>query len=97
VSGEGRSTYPDFLFVRKEAGGLVVDIIEPHTISLADAPAKAAGLAKFAALHFDAFGRIELILIDGKAQKRLDLTDEKTRNRVRGVTLPHELKQLFED
>lgn len=96
VSGEMRATYPDFLFVRKGSGGLVVDLIEPHTISLADAPAKAAGLAKFASQHFDAFGRIELILLDGKAEKRLDLTDEKTRNRVRAVTLPAQLRQLFD-
>jgi len=95
ISGEMRPTYPDFLFVRSESGGLVVDIVEPHTISLADAPAKAAGLAKFAAQHFDKFGRIELILIDGKAQKRLDLTDETTRNRVRAITLPEQLKRLF--
>lgn len=95
VSGEKRAMYPDFLFVRSESGHLVVDIVEPHTISLADAPAKAAGLARFAAEHFDKFGRIELILINGKAQKRLDLTDEKIRNRVRGVTLPEQLRQFF--
>jgi len=63
---------------------------------LADAPAKASGLAKFAALHADKFGRIELILLDGNAAKTLDLTDEIVRNRVRGVKLPDQLKQLFE-
>ena len=97
VGGEKRPTYPDFLVVRSESGRLVVDIIEPHTISLADAPAKAAGLAQFAAEHFEKFGRIELILIHGKAQKRLDLTDETTRNRVRAVTLPEQLRQFFSD
>lgn len=95
VSGEKRSMYPDFLLVRTESSRLVVDIVEPHTISLADAPAKAAGLAQFAAEHFDKFGRIELILLQGTEQKRLDLTDEKTRNRVKGVTLPEQLRQLF--
>jgi len=95
LGGEMRPMYPDFLFVRSEGSGLVVDIIEPHTISLSDAPAKAAGLAKFAAKHFDKFGRIELILIDGKNQKRLDLTDQATRNRVKAITLPQELRQLF--
>ena len=95
MGGEMRPMYPDFLFVRSEGSGLVVDIIEPHTISLSDAPAKAAGLAKFAAKHFDKFGRVELILIDGKNQKRLDLTDEATRNRVKTITLPQELRQLF--
>lgn len=93
--GETRPTYPDFLLVRSESGRLVIDIVEPHTISLADAPEKAAGYAKFAAQHFDKFGRIELILLDGKLSKRLDLTDEVTRNRVKGITLPEQLRQLF--
>lgn len=96
VSGEMRSMYPDFLILRSEPGGIVVDIIEPHAIVF-DGPAKAAGLAKYAAKHFDKFGKIELILIDGKAQKRLDLTDELTRNRLRAVTVTEELRQFFSD
>jgi type III restriction enzyme len=95
VDGEFRAMYPDFLVLRSENGNLVVDIIEPHTISLADAPAKAAGLAKFAAQHADKFGRIELILIDGKAEKRLELTDETVRNKVKAVKLIEQLRQLF--
>jgi len=62
---------------------------------LADPPAKAAGPAKFAALHAGKFGRIEFILLDGKTSKRLDLTDEIVRNRVRGVKLIDQLKQLM--
>ena len=95
VGGEKRPTYPDFLFVRSESNRLVVDIVEPHEIAFSDAPAKAAGYANFAAKHFDKFGRIELILIDGKARKRLDMTSENTRNRLRGVTLKEELRQII--
>lgn len=95
VGGEFRAMYPDFLFLRSEKGHLVVDLVEPHTIALADAPAKAAGLAKFAAKHADKFGRIELILIDGRTEKRLDLADESTRNRVKGVSVLEQLKALF--
>ncbi|MBP9131246.1 MAG: DEAD/DEAH box helicase family protein [Steroidobacteraceae bacterium] len=95
--GEKRPTYPDFLLVRSRPGGHVVDIIEPHEIAFSDAPEKAAGYANFAAKHFDKFGRIELILIDGKTKKRLDLTDEKTRNQLRGVTLKQQLKQIIHD
>src|SRR6185369_16981215 len=47
VAGEDKPMYPDFLFVRKLKSKLVVDIVEPHSIGLSDAPAKAAGLAKF--------------------------------------------------
>src|SRR5262249_40607154 len=49
--GEDRPMYPDFLLVRRVGETLVVDIIDPHSIALADAPAKAAGLARFAAKH----------------------------------------------
>ena len=97
VGGEKRPTYPDFLFVRSEANHLVVDIVEPHEIAFSDAPAKAAGYANFAAKHFDKFGKIELILLDGKERKRLDLTNENTRNRLRGVTLKEELRQIILD
>jgi type III restriction enzyme len=96
VDGEHRAMYPDFLFIRSEKHTLEVDLIEPHSISLADAPAKAAGLAKFAAMHADKFGRIELILLQGTRSKRLDLTDEAVRNRVRGIKLIEQLKQLFD-
>lgn len=95
VDGEDRPMYPDFLIIRSKKGRLVVDIIEPHSISLADAPAKAAGLAKFAAKHADRFGRVELILVDGKLTKRLDLTVEGVRNRIRGVKTADELKRVF--
>lgn len=94
-NGETRATYPDFLFVRSVKGRLVVDIVEPHSISHSDSPAKAAGFADFAAKHADKFGKIELILLDDKKQKRLDLTDESIRNRVRGVTVLGELQALF--
>jgi len=89
--------YPDFLFLREQGGQLVVDVIEPHTISLADAPAKAAGLAKFAGLHADEFGRIELILIDGSVTKRLDLVDEAVRNRLRAVKVPEQLREIMRE
>lgn len=89
--------YPELLILRSEGKRLVVDLIEPHTISLADAPAKAAGLAKFAAQHADKFGRIELILLHDKASKRLDLTDEVVRNKVKQITLSQQLRQLFDE
>ncbi|WP_036258523.1 DEAD/DEAH box helicase family protein [Mesorhizobium sp. WSM3224] len=97
VDGEDRAMYPDFLVVRDKDGQLIVDIIDPHAISLADAPAKAAGLAKFAAKHADRFGRIELIMVDGSTTKTFDLTSETVRNRVRGLKLHNEMKRLFDE
>jgi len=46
-------------------------------------------------LESDKFGRIEIILLDGKTSKRLDLTDEIVRNKVRGVKIIDQLKQLM--
>jgi type III restriction enzyme len=98
LSGEWRALYPDFLVVRKAGKNLVVDILDPHLLSLEDAPAKAAGLAKFAAKHSDGFGRIELIIIDeNDKMKRLDLSDETVRDRVKAVISHQHLKQLFDD
>jgi type III restriction enzyme len=95
-NGEWLPLYPDFLFVRKEDGHLVVDLLDPHLIELADAPAKAAGLAQYAAEHAHKFGRIELIIVEDDEPKRLDLTNEKTRDRVKAVKTHEHLRQLFE-
>jgi hypothetical protein len=62
---------------------------------LEDAPAKAAGLADYAARHSHQYGRIEPIVIDGEEVKRLDLRDERIRDRVKGVSTNEHLRQLF--
>jgi type III restriction enzyme len=96
LGGVWRPLYPDFLVVRHVDGGLIVDLLDPHMLDLADAPAKAAGLAKYAAKHAHEFGRIELIIIEGERIKRLNLVDERVRNRVRGVSDVEHLRQLFD-
>ncbi|MFL5241556.1 MAG: DEAD/DEAH box helicase [Gemmataceae bacterium] len=96
VDGEERSMFPDFLIIRSEGGQLVTSILDPHSIGLADAPAKAAGLAKFAAKHAGDFGKIELIMLDGTKSKRFDLTEEKTRKKIMGLKLVDQMKQLMD-
>ncbi|MCK9389833.1 MAG: DEAD/DEAH box helicase family protein [Sulfuritalea sp.] len=86
IGGEVRPMYPDFLVVRRDGAGLVVDILEPHSPALADSYAKAKGLAQFAAKHAMQFGRIELIRLDGNEIKRLDLIDVESRKRVLAVS-----------
>ena len=95
LGGVQRPLYPDFLVVRSTADGLVVDVLDPHLLSLEDAPAKAAGLAEYADKHWPEFGRIELIIMENDELKRLDLTDEGTRNKVRGVQTHEHLRQLY--
>lgn len=96
LDGEWRALYPDFLILRKLSNRLVVDLLDPHAIDLGDAPAKASGLARYAAKHAHEFGRIQLIIVVRDEIKRLDLTDETVRNRVKGVQTRVHLKQLFD-
>ena len=95
-AGEWRSLFPDFLFIRSEGKEKRVDILDPHLLSLDDSPPKAAGLAEYAAKHYDKFGRIELIIVDDDKIKRLDLTDESIRNKVKQVTTHAHLRLLFD-
>jgi type III restriction enzyme len=95
-SGGWKPLYPDFLIVRREGKDLVVDLLDPHALHLEDAPAKAAGLAAFAAKHGHDFGRIELIIVDGDKMKRLDLADEAVREKVKEVSTHEHLRQLYD-
>lgn len=95
-SGTVRPQYPDLLVFRREGEKVVVDILDPHNPNLSDWWQKAVGLADYAAKHGQDFGRIELIYIEGEDDiRRLDLTDETTRNAVRAVTSNDHLTQLF--
>lgn len=94
--GRVRALYPDFLVARSTDDGLLLDILDPHSLGLADAPAKAVGFAKYAAKHANLFGRIEMIIVEGKETRRLDLKHEETRTLVMGVSTREHLRQLFE-
>ena len=96
MGGEWRSLYPDFLAIRSTPSGLKVDVLDPHNIRLEDAPAKAAWFAQYADKHWHEFGRIQLITVKGEEVRRLELTDEQVRAKVRAVTTHDHLRQLFE-
>lgn len=95
--GEWSGMFPDLLvFRRRKGGGLVVDILDPHTHSLADAADKARGLAEYADKHFNLFGRIELIRrVSGELQ-RVDLRREDVRDDVKAVSGKDHLDALFD-
>jgi type III restriction enzyme len=75
----------------------LIDIVDPHALDLGDAPAKAAGLAEFAARHGHEFGRVLLVIYEGEKMLTLDLADEAVRDRVKGVQTAIHLKQLYKD
>lgn len=97
IDGDWHALYPDFLVVRRAGAGVVVDLLDPHALNLADAPDKALGLARYADKHAHQFGRIETIIVEGDAIRRLDLADEATRDRVKAVKTDGHLRQLFKD
>lgn len=88
--------FPDFLVVRKDGDGHMVDILEPHSSSLSDSYAKARGLAKYAQKHHENFGRIELIRIVGGNIKRLNLNDDDNRKKVLQVNDNAALDLIFD-
>jgi type III restriction enzyme len=98
VSGKAAPFYPDLLFIRRADGGWAVDLLDPHHIDWADAPAKAVGLAKYAAKHHQDFNRVELIIVRGADEiRRIDLTDESHRERVLAVKTKEHLALLYDE
>jgi type III restriction enzyme len=95
MDGAVHPLYPDFLFLRRTGNGLIVDVVDPHDPGQPDAPYKAVGLAQFARDHGQDFGRIELVALDRKVLKRLDLQDEKIRDRVLKVRDRSHLDDLY--
>ena len=57
---------------------------------------KAQGLATFAKLHRNDFGRIEMIIEEDGALKRIDLRDENKQRLVAGVNSREALRLLFD-
>ena len=91
MNGENKLMYPDFLIVRKDGnGGYKLDILEPHSESLADNLPKAQGLAKYADesynLNLNRLSRIQLIRwkdnVPGTKLVRLDFKQSKIREEV---------------
>ncbi len=95
-NGQMHGMYPDFIVIRKDEEGYVIDILEPHDQSRTDNLPKAKGLAKYAAKNPGA-GRIQLIHFQGGILKRIDLSKKATRDRVLLAASDYELNNIFRD
>lgn len=95
-NGQMHGMYPDFIVIRKDEDGYVVDILEPHDQSRTDNLPKAIGLAKYAAKNPGA-GRIQLIHLEGGILKRIDLSKKATRDSVLQTASDYELNNIFRD
>lgn len=94
---ERHPLYPDFVVFRKEGKRLIADIYDPHGTQLDEAVEKAKGMSKFARDHGLEFGRIEMIVMIGDELKRLDVNNEKIRDRIDSVTSKAHLDDLFQE
>ena len=82
-SDETKMLRPDFLFFVELAGGdVVVDIVDPHGVHLADALPKLQGLARYAETHAGSYRRIEAVAEAGGKLRVLDMTRAATRGAV---------------
>lgn len=81
-NGEYKIVRPDFIFFAEQDGKVVVDLVDPHGLHLADALPKLQGLAIYAEKHGDSYRRIESVAeIKGKL-RFLDLKNADIRNSI---------------
>jgi type III restriction enzyme len=77
---------PDFIFFAKQDDGSVVaDIVDPHSLHLADALPKLQGLALYAEAHAKGYRRIEAVAKIGDKLRVLDLTEPTVRTAIAGA------------
>lgn len=89
--------YPDFVIVRNDGNGFVVDVLEPHDDSRLDTWAKVKGLAKFADDHEVTFGKLMVGRKTGDTLQVINVADHKTREKARKMAAPADLEALFGD
>ncbi|GHH50269.1 DEAD/DEAH box helicase [[Pseudomonas] boreopolis] len=73
---------PDFLFFAEQNGKVVVDLVDPHGLHLADALPKLQGLAQYAETHAGNYRRIESVAAANGKLRALDLTRPEVRKAI---------------
>lgn len=94
--GRWQPMYPDFVVLREDGDRIIVDILDPHDPTRADAVPKAKGLARYAEKHGARFGRIQVIAKVDDQLRRLELTDPKVRNAVAVIETSDALLHLYQ-
>ncbi len=84
---------PDFVFFFELDDNMVVDLVDPHGLHLADALPKLKGLAVYAEIYAIAYRRIESIAEVGGKLRALDLTRPDVRTAIKNAK---SAKSLFE-
>lgn len=91
--------FPDFIIIRRSDDQYHIDLLEPHSLYLADSIYKAKGLVEFSRKYKDKFDRIELICIyeeRGLSKiRRLNLNNKENQDVVMTATGSADLDQIF--
>lgn len=95
-NAEKKSMYPDFLIIRKDEMGFVIDILEPHDGTRTDNLGKAKGFAEYARQN-PGVGRLQLIRLLNGHIKRLDMSRSAVRDRVSHAMSNDELDHIFDE
>lgn len=95
-NGDMKSMYPDFLIVRKDEMGYVIDILEPHAGTRTDNLGKAKGFAEYARQN-PGVGRLQLIRIINGQIRRLDMSRSSVRDRVSHAMSDDDLNYIFDE
>ena len=84
---------PDFIFFATQVDGTVAaDIVDPHSLHLADALPKLQGLALYAETHAKVYRRIESVAEAMGRLRVLDLTNDDVR---KGIAAAKDATSLF--
>lgn len=73
---------PDFLFFAEQHGKVVVDLVDPHGLHLADSLPKLKGLALYAETHAAAYRRVESVAASSGKLRVLDLARPEVRKAI---------------
>lgn len=77
---------PDFIFFAEQDGKVVVDLVDPHGLHLADALPKLKGLANYAESYGSAYRRIESVAEACGKLRGLDLKRSDVRQAIKEAT-----------
>lgn len=94
--GETKAMFPDFLIIRKDRTGYVVDVLEPHDGSRTDNLGKAKGFTKYAKENAGVIGRVQLIRLNNGVIKRLDMSKLAVQDEVMHCGSDDQLNFVFD-
>lgn len=86
-----KALWPDFIFFSEVNGEIVIDLVDPHGIHLADAMPKLVGLAKYVEEFGNEFRRIESVAEINGELRVLDMKNQRTRKAIEEFSSAEEL------